>query len=68
MLATICDDTWNVVHMQHIIPNSKRLDYSDIPGSGHKRLKDLPTWLKGATTLENPPTPTHLDQLNLTLG
>ena len=25
-----------------------------------KRIKNLPTWLKVATTLENPPTPTHL--------
>ena len=24
-----------------------------------KRLKDPPTWLKVATTLEKPPTPTH---------
>ena len=32
MLATIHDDTWNVHNMQHIIPNLKRWDYSDIPG------------------------------------
>ena len=31
MLATIRDDTWNVHSMPHIIPNSKRWDYSDIP-------------------------------------
>ena len=31
MLATIRDDTWNVFNMQHITPNSKRWDYSDIP-------------------------------------
>ena len=36
MLATIHDDTWNVLNMQRIIPNSKSWDYSDIPGSGHK--------------------------------
>ena len=61
MLATIREDTWNVLNMQHIIPNSKRLDYSDIPGGGHiNRLKDPPTWLKVATTLEKPPTPTHM--------
>ena len=59
MLATIHDETWNVLNMQHIIPNSKRWDYSDIPGSGHKRLKDPLTWLKVATTLQNPPTPIH---------
>ena len=39
MLATIHDDTWNVLNMQHIIPNSKRWDYSDIPGGGHKYIK-----------------------------
>ena len=33
MLATIRDDTWNVLNMQHIIPNLKRRDYSDILGS-----------------------------------
>ena len=31
MLATIFDDKWNVLNMQHIILNSKRRDYSDIP-------------------------------------
>ena len=39
MLATIRDDTWNVLNMQHITPNSKRWDYSDIPGVGHKKIK-----------------------------
>ena len=33
MLTTIRDDTWNVLNMQHRIPNSKRWDYSDIPGA-----------------------------------
>ena len=37
MLATIRDDTWNVLSMQYVIPNSKRWDYSDIPVSGHKQ-------------------------------
>ena len=32
MLATIRDDTWNVLNIQHITPNSKRWDYSDTPG------------------------------------
>ena len=59
MLATIRDDTWNVLNMQHITPNSERWDYSDTPGGGHKRLKNPPTRLKVATTLEKPPTPTH---------
>ena len=60
MLATIRDDTCNVLNMQHIPPNSKRWDYSDILVVAIKRLKDLPTWLKVATTLEKPPTPTHI--------
>ena len=30
MLATIRDDTWNVLNMQHITPHSKRWDYSSI--------------------------------------
>ena len=39
MLATIRDDTWNVLNVQHIIPNSKRWDYVDIPGGGQKYIK-----------------------------
>ena len=35
MLAIVRDDTWNVLNMQHKIPNSKRWDYSDIPGGGN---------------------------------
>ena len=31
MLVAIGDDTWNVFNMQHITPNSKRWDHSDIP-------------------------------------
>ena len=38
MLATIRDNTWNVLNMQHIIPKSKRWDYSDIPGGGHEYI------------------------------
>ena len=34
MLATIRDDTWNVLNMQHRIPNSKRWGYSDTGGGG----------------------------------
>ena len=59
MLATIRDDTWNVLNMQHLIRNLKRWDHSDIAGGGHDRLKDPPTWLKVATTLEKPPTSTY---------
>ena len=52
MLATIRDDTWNELNMQHITPNSKRWDYSDIPVAAINRLIDPPTWLKVATTQE----------------
>ena len=41
MLATFRDDIWNVLNMQHITPNSKRWNYSDIPGDGHKKIKGL---------------------------
>ena len=34
VLTTIRDDTWNVLNMQHITLNSKRLDFSYIPGTG----------------------------------
>ena len=30
------DDMSNMLNMQHIIPNLKRWDYSDIPGGGRK--------------------------------
>ena len=59
MLDTIRDDTWDVLNMQHIKPNLKRWDYSDIPGGGHNRFKGPPPWLKVDTILEKPPTPTH---------
>ena len=39
MLVTIRDDTWNVLNMQHIIPDLERWDYSDIPSGGHKQIK-----------------------------
>ena len=60
MLAKIRDDSWNVLNIQHITPNSKRWDYSDTPVVAIKRLKDPPTWMKVATTLEkSQPTPTQ---------
>ena len=52
MLVTIRDDTWNVLNMQHIIPNWKRWDYSDIPPPTHPILsyvvhvKSILIWLK----------------------
>ena len=45
--------------MQLITQTSNNWGYSDIPGGCHKRLEDPPAWLKVATTLEKPPTPTH---------
>ena len=63
MLAIICGDTWNMLNMQHKTPNSKRWGFSDIPSVAIKRLKDLPTWLKVATTLEKPATPTHISKV-----
>ena len=41
MLATIRDDTWNVLNIQHITPNSKRWYYLDLSGGGHKKIKAL---------------------------
>ena len=35
-MATIRDDKWNMLNMQHITPNSERWDYLDIPSGGHK--------------------------------
>ena len=57
MLATIRDDTWNVFNIQHVTPKDGIIQ---TPSAGAiKRLKDPPTWLKVATTLEKPPIPTH---------
>ena len=39
MLATVRDDTWNVLNMQHITLNSKRWDYPAIPGGGTEKIK-----------------------------
>ena len=54
MLATIRDEKWNMLNMQHIVPKSKRLDYPDTPSgallwrhnerdgvSNHQRLNCL---------------------------
>ena len=38
MLATIRYDTWSVFNMQHITPNSKTWDYSDILGGAHNKI------------------------------
>ena len=54
MLATIRDDTWNVLNIQHVNPNSKRWDYSDNPmgptdmveGDHHLRKRLFPANLR----------------------
>ena len=61
MLATIRDDTWNVLKMQHIISNSKRWDYSNITGGGYKYIKGPTHMVEGGHHLRKAsPTPTHL--------
>ena len=62
LLATIRDDTWNVLNMQHIIPNPKKWDYSDIPGGGHKQSKGPAHMVEGDHRLQkNTPQNTHID-------
>ena len=68
MLATIRDDTWNVFNMQHITPNSKRCDYSDIPGACHKKIKGPAYMVVGGHHLRKAPNPTHMEQSRLTGG
>ena len=67
MLATIRDDTWNGLNMQHIIPNSKRWGYADIPGGGHEYIKTSAHIVEGGHHLRkalNPhPRPTWKRQL-----
>ena len=56
VLATICNNKWNLLNMQHITPNLKRWDYSDILNGGHEKNKGTAHILKLATTLEKKPT------------
>ena len=58
MLATIHEDTWKVLNMQHITPNSKRWDYSDIPGGGVWKIKG-PTYMVDGSHQDPNPHP-HL--------
>ena len=55
MLATIRDDTWNVLNMQHITPNSKRWDYSDIPVGGYEKIKGPAHMVEGDYYLRKAP-------------
>ena len=60
MSARIPDDTWNVLNMQHITPNSKWWGYWDNPQWWHlKRLMDphWHTWFEGGHHLRNRPQP-----------
>ena len=57
MLATIHDDTWNVLNMQHITPNSKRGDYSGVPGGGHKNITGPAHMAEGGHHLRKAPHP-----------
>ena len=63
MLAIIRDDTWNVLNMQHITPNSKRWDYSDTPGGGYKKIKGPAHMVEGGHHLRKAPN-THPRHLN----
>ena len=58
MLATIHGDTWKVLNMQHITPNSKSWDYSDMPGGGVWKIKG-PTYLVDGSHQDPSPHP-HL--------
>ena len=57
MLALICDDTWNVLNMQHITPNSKRWDYSDIPSGCTEKIKGPAHMAEGDYHLRKDPNP-----------
>ena len=59
-LATIRDDTWNVLNIQQITPHSKRRDYSDTPCSGHKKIKAPAHMVEGVHHLRKAPNPHSL--------
>ena len=59
MLATISDDTGNVLNMQHITPNSKRRDYSDIPGGSHFQIKGPAHMVEGGHHPRKTSNPGH---------
>ena len=62
MLATIHDDTWNMLNMQHIIQNSKRWDYSGIPGGDHIKIKRPAYMVEGGHHLRIVPHPLQYSQ------
>ena len=57
-LATIRDDTWNVLNMQYITPNTKRWDYSDILVVAQK-INGPAHMVDGGHHLRNSPHPTR---------
>ena len=57
MLATIRDDTWNVLNMQQITLNLKIWYYSDIPGGSHKNIKGPYHMVEGGHHLRKAPNP-----------
>ena len=67
MLAKIRDDSWNVLNIQHITPNSKRWDYSDTPGGGHKKIKGPAHMVEGGHHLRKAPTHTHTEITDMML-
>ena len=64
MLATIRGDAWNVLNMQHITPNSKRWDYWDIPGGGHKKIEGPAHMVEGGYHYIQKPPPILLPKLD----
>ena len=68
MLATIPDDTWNVLNIQHIIPNWNRWDCSDTPSGGHKKIEGPTHMVEGVHRLRKAPTPIHVIRRELNNG
>ena len=64
MLATIHEDTWKVLNMQHITPNSKSSDYSDMPSGGVWKIKG-PTYLVDGSHQDPNPHPHLLSKKHL---
>ena len=57
--------TKSLLNMQHIIPNLKRWDYSDIPGGGHKKIKGPTHMADGGHHLRKAPTLTDYREVSL---
>ena len=57
MLATICDDTWNVLNMKHVTHNSKRWDCSDTLGGSNKNITGPDCMVEGGHHLKKSPQP-----------